>query len=1037
MAAVAIGSAVIAYYSAKWATEAAEVDGVALQERAERERILQRINIEIAEDERLWSTYQAHNEAAVAVQREATKVRSVDPDRAAILDFEYQAHIAAIDALWPLFQSVFPTLEDNQLVFNPDVQRTALIDGDEGLHDLDPEARQGEADALHRRALALVLLIVVLIGSLLILTIAQVFTRGARIVAAVGTGIAIGAALYAGVVDPEVNSWMLAIVAGAFVMFAVWRLMQRARGRLPEWIVSDEEGAEAAEATMHAGGRSRVIQERGSLEPTLYNTESGGSIVVKVLAVAIAATSLVAAGIGFLQVQTFHQAEGQAQFAQHHALMALGSEIDGFTTAQKGISAHIRAIETRIAASNIRQQRMYWVSVGDNQRANDLLGVERARQVEADAAANVDPIKGSDGPVNYATDPPIGDPNFPSRYRLRSEEVAFMHAAMQDASNEASATLTSRGRDFAFGVAILAVVLYLLGLSLVLRARTLRLIFFIASGILVVICFSRVGPALMTPTLAATEVNHEHAGSAGHMDDPELMNDPASVAAEAYATGLVGYQVASSDKEFDDAIKALEQAVEARPEFAKAYIALSNALFSSSTPQLSGYLSIDDPASRKAAIEALRQAAAHGAHTRDYAISLGFYLYRDAIDGDVIKASTLTESIAVTRRAIEEAAEDDPANQAVAYGNLGVALLAAGRNDEAELAYDETVTQANQPDPSNDGGHFWWRDQVVAGALTDLDSLATRHPEMHDRVQEMKANLIRMVYSPAGGPAVSMTDLVIDDAFPSIFQWTAKGPAGSELEKRTVVVEWYRRDPKSGEWFVLPDISGLAPGDDLNALRFSPDPGEPNGYFGEAYITATPTLRCIVDGDDYRVEIYIDGTLSATAETTIGTVSTRPVEAADMQAVEARDLGMAFCRPRGWIRVPQSAFGLAVGFIDPGSPDRTRGIFVFRVQRPTKPGAETADIDGAVDEVLKDGGYRKVLPSMTDPEEPESTSFFGVEAVERYYNTPEGYGLVLAVPNSDGSVTIAIVCGPYADFDDDVDEGGLGLLLIDSILSRH
>ena len=870
MAAIAIGSATIAYHSAKWATAAADRDGLALQERAEQERMLQRINIVLAEDSRLFARYQAHFSAADAAIAEADSLRATNPDQAAILDLEYQGHWAVLGALWSFFQGPGPVeVEERKLKFELAAAQEVLIAQSPELRELDPDATQAEADHLHRTALALVLLIVVLVGALLVLTVSQVFRRGARYTAALGIGIAIGAAIFAAGVDPAMAPLLVAIALGAFLMFGIGRLIRRHPGRLREWITTGEEMADAAEASVQGASRSRSIHEGSVLDPDLADADLESDRTGKVVVVLIAAISVFAAWVGFVQIHTFHIADGEAAEAQHHSLMALAAEIDGLSEAEAGIFAHVRAVETEIAWSNTHQQRLYWLSVGDNDRANDLEGIERARRAEADATASADPISGSDAEVDYSVNPPAGDPYFPVRYKLRSEVMALMHSARQDQSNEASAQHTSRGRDLGFGVAVLAVVLYLLGLSLILRSNSLRAIFWVASGVLILICLARVLPALIPPTVPHLGVHD--------VDEVNALD----TAAMEYATGLIGYQVASDPEDYLEALQHLRASMQLEPGSARSHIAIAAALAASTAVQTSGYASIDDPKSRVAAIDGPKTARSLHAEARGVSGDMGFYLFREAIDGQAIDAATLADSIAATREAIAAASSEDYEYRALTNANLGVALLAAGRPEDADRAYSEAARNVTSPGGGTDGNAFWWRDQVVAGALTDLDNLATRHGALEEPVARAKEALITRVYAPRGGQPVALSDMAID-YFPAMLQWSATAPSGSTLEERSVVVEWYRLDPKSGDWFVLPDISGV--GMSAGRVIFSPDASATNGYFGQGLMTASPVLRCQVDADQYRVEVYVDGALAGRKTMVVGNQDALPQEAAQPRA---------------------------------------------------------------------------------------------------------------------------------------------------------
>jgi hypothetical protein len=1028
MAAVAIASASVAYYSARWASLAAASEGVALQQRAERDRTEQRINIQVAEDTRLWTVYQAHWEAASALQAEAQDLRASNPSRTRLLDLEYQGHVAAMTALWPLFQGSFPQTDaSGKLGFDVDAARAGIEASDENLPLLDPEARHLEAQAGYARALALVLLIVMFIAALFVLTIAQVYGRFARISAAVGVGLAIGTATQITVVDPEITLWLILAAAGALGLSVVQLLGVHLPGRFQPWFRSEGQETEVAGASMEGADRSRIIHEHGTPEPPIVGPEVGRDRVTRLLAVSIAAMTLIAAGIGYLQIQTARGAEDQAILAQHHALMALSTEIQGSTDAEASIFAHVRRIETQVAAANVRQQRLYWLSVGDSQRADDLSADLEARDSEAKAAVAADSIPAELGPLDYGADPPRGDSTFPARFRAGFDEPAYMHAAMQDAANDAAALLTSRGRDYSFAVAVLAVVLYLLGLSLVLRARGLRVIFVAASAVLVIIAAAVIAPAV-----------------SDIVSGREPSEAAANEAAENYAAGVVGSTVAADRSQMTAAIDRLQAAVDARPAFAEAYVALARASLAAGSPQSGSNLSVEDPQTVERTIELLRRAKLNGAATAESELDLGFLLYRQAIQPQPLDAAGLADSIAVTQGAIDrlKVAQDDL--RAIAEGNLGVADLAAGHTADSLAAYDRALAAIARHHGATDRDDEYYREAKVAGLLTDLDNLATKQPAFVDSVRTTKEYVVGHLWPSTGASAVKVSSLEISVTFRSMLEWLAVASPKTGFDRDHVVIQWYRQDLQSGDWFVLADISGSAKKDSVWLYPDS-DLG-PDGFYGIGQMTSSSDLHCLADGEHYRVEVYVDGRLAAEAGSTVaietgGSAST----AADMAAVGARDLGLAFCHPRGWKQTLTEP-GLALGYEDPSFTAARRGILAFRVQQPGQPlpsgecpdGSATRD---AIAEVLGDAGYRSTLPALTLSESSTLTAFLTWRCMANaYYITPlepgqgsddQQYAYIRAAPNSDGSITVVVVMGPYSDFKV---KGTLGLILISTLL---
>jgi tetratricopeptide (TPR) repeat protein len=540
----------------------------------------------------------------------------------------------------------------------------------------------------------------------------------------------------------------------------------------------------------------------------------------------------------------------------------------------------------------------------------------------------------------------------------------------------------------------------------VLRVTWVRRIFLGASAILVLIASARVAPALsaLNPDLGA-----------------------AQIAAERYATGVVN----SETGDLDEAISNLQAAIDARPTFTQAYTALARAMITAGTPQSSSNVSLDTPEMRRETIDILRQAVANGAESSEAALDLGFLLYRDAMSRDDIDHRLLSESIGVTQRSIAGIAPSRSGLLAIAHSNLGVAYIAAGRPEDAARAYDDVVRTIHQAPNGSLTASDYGREQILSGALTDLDNLAMRHASTREAAEGMKAYLVGRIW-PATPSNVLVSELAIDLRFPSLLVWTAQATAG--FDEATVVVQWYRK-AESGEWFVLPDVSGKA---GSGFVEVSPDSNAAGRYFGTGTMTASRVLRCLVDGESYRLEVYVDGKLASTAMATVTRGDELPIEAAEMQAVDAVDIGLAFCLPTGWKRIEQKV-ALVVGY---GDPDRSsslpvRGMWAFRVHRPQSPAGQNADISAAVAQVLSSGAHATFLPSLEPDGEEQPIPFYGLASVSRYYkyldDGSDGYALIKAIAQDDGSISVVVILGVVDDFDK---SGDLGLVLAQTML-RH
>jgi tetratricopeptide (TPR) repeat protein len=1028
MAAVAIASASVAFFSAHWASLAAEKDGVALQQRAERDRIEQNFNIEIAEDQRLWAAFQAHDKAAAYVRKQAATVRAADPERAVLLDLEYQGHVAAKTALLPLFQAWAPSGTEGEMRYDEAAARRALEAGDVNLPRLAPEMRHAEAEDLYRQALSLVLLILALIASLFVLTIAQVFSRFAYLVGAIGVGLAIGTAIEIASIDPKVAPWLILAATIAAGLSGIQLLGSRLPRVIGQWFPSAEEVESAAEASVHGAGRSSVIHEHATPEPPIVGPDLARDRMSQMLVVSIAAMTLAAAWIGYLQIDSAHRAENQAVLAQHHALMALTMDVEGSTTAEAAVSAHIRRVETQVALSNARQQQIYWLSVGASRRAADLAVTIDARKSESDAAAAaaaaVIPV--SLGPVDYASTHPVGDPSFPNRLRVSADEDALMHGAFQDAANRASATLTARSRELSFAVAVLAVVLYLLGLALVMRSRALRWTFAVAAGVLVLIAIGRILP------LVAPWASH---------DAPDAS---AEEAASAYARGYVELAVAGPGGDLSAAIADLETAVRLRPAFAQAYAVLAEAALRAGSPQYGGNVSVEDERTEEQTIELLRRAADNDAQSTTSEIDLGFLLYRQAIRSAPVDQASLSESIEVTQAAIDDLEPGERDSRAVAFANLGVAYLAAGRTSDAQRSYDSMTALLTTGEADSDA----WREGKVAGALTDLDNLASAQPTMAEVVQVAKANLVAGIWAAPDGMQAEVTNLEITGKFRSWLEWTAHSTSRTPFDQGNVISQWYRQAP-SGEWFVLPTASGKAGG----WVETYVNTAHAGGVVGRARMTASGDLSCHDDGERNRLELYVDGHLAASKEMTVASGDTTPPEASAMIGIGDRTLGVAACIPEGWTRTYYEP-GLGLGYEAKAVSGYRRGLYAFRIQEAGPPPAGACSGSKpaihAIGEVLSADPFSSTLPPFdVDGSDAGVTTHLEWTCLENRYLTahvvddgspgvaidlnPDGpqYGYLRAAPQADGSVIAVVVFGPHSDFDED---GDLGLLLMDAIL---
>lgn len=515
-------------------------------------------------------------------------------------------------------------------------------------------------------------------------------------------------------------------------------------------------------------------------------------------------------------------------------------------------------------------------------RANALLEQRRWEQLAA-ATARLTTI-GAEGP-----DGPAADPLFPASFQVRAGQRAIELEALRDAANEEAGGWGERESTYAAVLTLLAVSLYLLGFSLTLEgaARTL---------------FVVLGGALGAVAVAAAGVSW--------LDEPA---SPPPSAAKAYAEGAVFLSTASTRAERVRARETLESVTEAWPTYARGQQRLADAAFAAGSPDGRALV---DPESLETALAAAAAARRLGDDSADLLTNLGFYEFVLGVrQGD---ERLLEASVRHTRRSIERRADF------VAYANLGVALLALDRKQDAFRAYEEGGPLLRGPDGISE--------DPVSGALTDLETLAAARPDLTEVIGATKEAIVRAVWQgrDTGGtelvaPAIEATLFPADAQIAGIrledgFRPTLDADGNLARNPDHLVMIWYRKDRLgwhavseiSGEIYSQLDVDGYEGGDHLT----------PNSLVAGTYFVlrnASGGAGCLAGGD-YRVELYANGGLAAAAKTQME----HQLVASN---VIARNLDVRLCRPASWQPIRSSAPGVLEGHV---APDGRSGLYAFR-----------------------------------------------------------------------------------------------------------
>lgn len=688
----------------------------------------------------------------------------------------------------------------------------------------------------------------------------------------------------------------------------------------------------------------------------------------RLVAIAIVVGTLAGAVVGFLQTQAGRRSDAAGIDAQRYATQAMGQLLRSQQIAQVDFENYALADQQRRRAASSRQGFIFLT--GAYETVADL-DQDRWEQLAAQTATLT-------RITEDAPDGPIRDPGFPSEYFAKSVKEAVRLRALQDASNELDGAWGGKQSTYTAILTVLAVSLYLLGLSLTVQVGIRRM--FAGLGLALILVGSAWAGALALFAPAT----------------------PPDEAAEAFAEGHVKLQAAGTPAQFEAAAEDYTRAIELRPTFARAYQERAEALFAAGAPVGQGLLSVSSREALEASTRDLERALELGAENRSVLGSLGFHRFLQGLDGD---AETLEESIAFSERAIEI----DPANPIFQF-NRGAALLALGRTEEARAAYERAVRLTIYTDPEKevlreDPG---LEEIYVAGALTDLELVLRAQPELEGEVRSLKELIVGSDSLDRVG--TGETDVTVErialEVFPADIQWEAT-LTGYDEESDVISQQWYYQGPEELGWAALPSVSGVyEPVADPDGTWFSLN----------SYLAATFPPACLGSGT-YRVEIYVNGRLAGEAEV--------EEELPELRAYVPSDLNAALCRPSDWERSERIVAGWADGY---EGPDTDRGVFVFRYT-PPRPGATFDLLDGTIDI------FSNLFPEkpVFDQASGTGTDFFMAlnRPRKRWYDYEGGYVRAGTGVADDGAVIVALVWGPVDMFDE---AGDLGLRIFDSFI---
>jgi hypothetical protein len=706
----------------------------------------------------------------------------------------------------------------------------------------------------------------------------------------------------------------------------------------------------------------------------------------RVTAVAIALITLLAAAVGFLHATAVRQGGAAEVEAQRLGVQAFGVLVEAETQAQLELGAF---------AASVEDTAMRWSLV---QQAHAGNATDRAALLaEAETWAELAAIGA--GRTSIADDPryaPEGDLAFPQRFLTERSRDGFVLSARQDAVVEYGSAWGARAGAYTAILAVLAVSVYLLGMSMTVPGRRARQTFVAVGAVMAV---GGAGWALinwLSPPVRAPDA-----------------------AAEYFADGRVAQLTATTQEEYAAAAAEFTDAIALRPTFGQAYVNRANATIYAGSPQLGAYLSLTSPEAVRAGRDDLRRAMALGIETRRVVGNLGFYSFLIGLEAG--SGDELDEGIRLTRQAIRLDETQSPTSRAAPaqktgapsllsdealtgtdlalIGNLAVALLASRQDTEAAEAYDTFIGGLSAIDPvTKERLLTQTAIYLASGAMTDLELLLIHQPDLLEQVDALKARIAGAVgQAPAdSAPTATIHATDAEVVFPAGLQFEVELEDIGDTDYLSVY--WYRSAPDGTGWHVLPEVSGPLWYLDTQGELDMRD-GEDGRYHYLAPLIETSWPRRCIEGGDYRGELYLNGRRVDVVEST--------AEWGRLQPYLFRELGVAMCGPSDWVRLSDREVGHSDGFV---SPDGSRGALVMRM----------AATGQSLEDTLSDALERDGVPRELEQTAEVTPDFLDLPSRLRRDYAYDG-GLVLAmvgfVPEENVHLVL-VVFGPEEWWDE-------------------
>jgi hypothetical protein len=895
MAAVAVLGAVAAYRAA-----VAEDDASVQARTLEQGQLLaltyrQDYLNDIAEWHHFAADEHRLNVEADQLRQRARRLYSTDVFAAQKLNIEAQTDSTVAQTLAP-YLSYFYVGTDPELGYESNLdKRVAIHLGRLGFPvtwNEDNAARGGEdgfdiwrtfrhaVAARYDRVWQISLMVVVLVFSLFLFTLADLAVKRRSMAIAVGTFCSISAAAALIVIDPD--AWLMItippIIIGAVGLWVLRRFSPReAPGKPHEEPVENEPPEVEPQHFAGAQVHLRLADDRFTRSV--------------VLAIAVTAVLSTASGLGYAIANGRADSVVDQAFADEAAMSQASSRLRAQLDDSLNTLATYQELTARERVARVYKKLRTDGIAESNPRDAIISAVVTADVTLAWLRANPSVKKTI---VDHMS--PKYDPYFPQG--LASEYTVFhtwYFYALWDAENLTGTAWRARAAAYLAILSLFAIALYLFGQALAMRSDPASYLLAIFAAALTftgvaygaTTALKRISGNVVGGTSLHT-VRLPKSCRTGQPPPAQTSADSDSAAALYFGCAQLLASVSHDASHMAQAVVEYRRAIQARPDFAFAQAGYASSLILASTPQAPDeYPSLltqtlkDATTIVRAEQKAFDVATQQRLDSPGMLTNLSFYLYLHGLLQPSV--AELTESVKRSGEAMRAFARYQEFASDPYYIGL-LARLARGQFDLARQMYGNPGKYAN--DLASDRA-------AAAGAFSDLELLktecrnvqnATNCKKLDQLMPELRADIVRAAWPPrhsASRIAVTITDAHVE---PGGVRWRAK-ISGFDPAVDQLVAVWYRFIPSWRTWSAVSDISGRASPEKDNSRKES-------FSFRTSYLAASEFHGCLAGGD-YRADFYVNGSLATSRVFFDAYQNYRPVV--------LHDINLALCLPRKWV----------------------------------------------------------------------------------------------------------------------------------------